>query len=1668
MVGGLSKVCLGVGDTFWTKDVQDLWKEVSEEMEKKGKEEGYGADCETLQNPSDKTACKYLHAGLEALYKAPDASAPQAPPAGGAADLLKNNPSFRQTMGCFLLHAYAKHMKEKATCLIDQGIQKAFALGENLSKSGTNCSSGKCIPCQWQKEDSKWECCLESITIDSTNGEMKSAKDKVNAVLKDDKTNMDAMAKQINTVTDLCDQFKCVANRWLKEKKARSTDLDRVRSTVTSQITDLSKALKDATSEKNRKNYEQYCSNIMGQNGKAADKDACILIAAGLQNLYKNAEDDVDKSLGRAMKCVLLNAVADKMEKELPCKEERSVVNGINKAFENSEAIKNRSGGCHNNDKCFKCERFTNYEGCKIKTNDNGELQLKNEIDLRLKEDNLANNSSLLKSSLIKTIYAVINGSAWLSGSLLNDMKSKSEQGEVDTYCTVDKDGAHWEEGAAGEANRTACKMIAAGLKNISSIQLNYKNVPGANDNNENPFDHQEFRQLASCLLLKEVAKKMIKQSPICDISKGIERAFQSAGTMKTQHCIKEPCFVCNWEDKEKYGHCKKDNGPTEMKTHLETWLQKKSKELKDALSKITDIDGNKGTLCRRLQCLSSKVEALKGQQGQPQYNAENFWKKDDGEVATLWKELADAMKKSNGAGNSDCNQMDDGTPNGQRDATNPEKKACNYLHAGLKKLYEDTASTGSTPSVANDKILDKNPLLRQTVGCLLLNAYAKKMKGEAKCLVESGIKKAFGTYSRGLITNGSCNVTEPCVPCHWQENILESCEINVNGKKENAKDKLTQVQDKITETSTETLTKINEMKNLCDYIKCAAPNWFKSKLPTTANGVGVSSTTPTTTWCDFWGDKGVKTTLTKMFTEIRTNGTRNNIAVCTIFGDGNPQSVERKACNHIAAGLQHIKGITGSSNGVAKSNDQDKQLLDGAVACIALNLYADQIREKSKDKCPIDETRIEKMFNVWNKINKYWYPCNGANNNLCFECTRHKDDFKNCELSVSKTLINTASNGTCPSKDNTNREKVHDEMNKFLNESNNESISEVKKTLSTINDMSKSFCTQLQCAARKWNFTKKNKGTPPSWNDIEGVVKEELPKLLEHMSQDGNQTAFNEYCKEDIGTSWSTDTDGEKTAKRKACKLFASGLKHISSITDDQQKGDGPLKRTTMCAALNLYADQLIDKANNQCPLDSEKLKEAIKYAFDNNNSNATKDKASSCGTDPNSCFECKWHEKHTFADCRIGTDKIEKNMSDLLDEEDKSNSNSNTTPTMDKTLEKINKIETFCTQVQCAIKQHYRNTPNGKKLKNGTEPSWSDIDSDAKDELKELLEYMIKPDNQSAAAQYCKDNENKWNAMGHKEGKTNKAACLLFASGLKHIYTHGIVQKNGQVKDHVKGPSFEQTMGCLFLKEYAKQLKEMAKKQKKYRVHPNCSVDSGIDHAFEKSKVIMQASPQCKKNVNNDCFECDLNKGYDKCSIGDDDVGNKAKDLFEGESEQNHMQQTLENTVCPILLTDILTPFLPLAPVSIGLSAMAYYLWKYFGPLGKGGARLRRSPAEIPGPSVQEQVYDHVQQDSSHEYQLVKERKPRSVPTRTKRSGRVNRRTIIEIHFEVLDECQKGDTQLNQKDFLELLVQEFMGSEFMEEEEQVPKEELFMEGVSMESVPIKEVPSLGSGLMV
>ncbi|ANQ08761.1 SICA antigen [Plasmodium coatneyi] len=125
-----------------------------------------------------------------------------------------------------------------------------------------------------------------------------------------------------------------------------------------------------------------------------------------------------------------------------------------------------------------------------------------------------------------------------------------------------------------------------------------------------------------------------------------------------------------------------------------------------------------------------------------------------------------------------------------------------------------------------------------------------------------------------------------------------------------------------------------------------------------------------------------------------------------------------------------------------------------------------------------------------------------------------------------------------------------------------------------------------------------------------------------------------------------------------------------------------------------------------------------------------------------------------------------------------------------------------------------------------------------------------------------------------------------------------------------------------------------------------------------------------------------------------------------------------------------------------------------EYFGMLRKTRKRYRRA-REVRGPLPSEQqIVDHVDEHlGPREYILVKERKPRSTSIKRRKKQGVGkravrrrggrRRIIIDIHLEVLDECQRGDTQLVQEDFFEILVQEFMGSEFIKEKN-IPKEEI------------------------
>ncbi|SBO29202.1 SICAvar, type I [Plasmodium knowlesi strain H] len=1480
-------------EKFWEKEdgaVAKLWTELSTAMTKTNGKDNANGQCNALENPSDQRTCNYLHAGFKQLYQ-PDNSPGTV---NNGTILSKDNPSLRQTMGCILLHSYAQHMKGKAICDIEKGITQAFQ-NNNANCNGGN---GQCVPCQWEDKAQ-----LEKCNVRTSTNDTGTAGDKVEDIFQEDKDkNIKTMLTEINKMETLCNRLQCIASHLNSTNTQHSgkQNAKEFWKEETGEVRKLWQELADAMKKTNGKTDQNECDQMddgTGTGGRLAtdpERKACQYLTLGfnkLKTISLNGRNGIlhkDPLFVQTMGCLLLKEYAKQMGKKSTC----LIESGIKKAF-GSWNPSNKTD-CKDSSPCIECKFEDNIENCQITTNgstketaDEKLKAVKSQITDTLtptmgdmnKTESLCNQLQCAAGKWFHE-HSKDNGGSnkktwcefWEKEGVkpkLQDLFEKIKSGGQDTNDVCNKFG----DENPDSVERKACNHITAGLQHI-------KDIPPSGSGNgvvqSKDQDNQLLQRAVGCIALNMYADQIIaKSKDSCPIDESkIQDMFtkwnekynnNSSSSPSCNDVNNKDCFVCKRVQKSELNNCQlsvdtnlvETNQSTTCKTdaneavkvqtqmnkflNIEDNQSQSIAQVKDTLTSITDI--TKSPFCTQLQCAAKKYAKSKNGKISPW---EGFWE-ETGEVGQLWTELSTTMTEKGTTNQNGCDQMyDNGTGTTTREATNPEKKACNYLHVGLNQLYNPPATAALTPSLLSSSgtiSLKDNPLLRRTLGCLLLKEYAKKMKEKSTCVIDSGIEKAFKEWN-GNITNGTCTDKEPCVPCQWKDDSIDTCKINTTGTGGTTtptpvREKLTQVQPQITNSATNTLPKINEMSTLCEYIKCAGPKWFKNRA--TPNGNSGGTPTPTKNWCDFWEREGVRPELQKMFKEIEKNGTNNannKNAPCNEFGDGNENSVERKACNHITTGLKYINDIQpngGSGSTANPSIGQDNQLFFRTVGCLALNMYADKIRDATQNSCPIDETTINKMFDKWNE--KYnnnsssSSPCNGSNN-VCFKCTR-QPNFNSCELSVDSSLVDKTTNGNCTSSEE--HKKVQTQMKKLLEDkSQSNSINNtMQKTFSEITKMDHNFCTQVQCAAKKWK-----------------------------------------------------------------------------SINDKNGQSSGV---------------------------------------------------------------------------------------------------------------------------------------------------TWKNIEEDATKELTKLLEHMMQPSEQKDVDKYCKDNEDKWNKIGHKQGRTNKAACLLFAAGLKHIYTHG----NGRVN----GPSFGQTMGCLFLKEYAKQLIDLADKEKKYKVHPDCSVDKGINYAFSKSNAIMESTPPCNKNGNS-CFECKLND-YDDCKIGTDNVKTKVESIFQDEPNKNHMEKTLENTVCPILLTDILTPFLPLAPVSIGLSAMAYYLWKYFGPLGKGGPRFRRSPADIPGPSVQEQVLDHVQQDSSHEYRLVKERKPRSAPTRTKRSGRANRRTIIEIHFEVLDECQKGDTQLNQKDFLELLVREFMGSEFMEEE-QVPKEEVLMEGVPMELVPIEDVPSLGSGLMV
>ncbi|KJP89999.1 hypothetical protein AK88_00168 [Plasmodium fragile] len=131
-------------------------------------------------------------------------------------------------------------------------------------------------------------------------------------------------------------------------------------------------------------------------------------------------------------------------------------------------------------------------------------------------------------------------------------------------------------------------------------------------------------------------------------------------------------------------------------------------------------------------------------------------------------------------------------------------------------------------------------------------------------------------------------------------------------------------------------------------------------------------------------------------------------------------------------------------------------------------------------------------------------------------------------------------------------------------------------------------------------------------------------------------------------------------------------------------------------------------------------------------------------------------------------------------------------------------------------------------------------------------------------------------------------------------------------------------------------------------------------------------------------------------------------------------------------------LIPYTPaIIPAVVGIGIIAFFLWKYFAYLGKKRRRTYRTVRDVPSPPLDEEILDHLQRDAppppAYGYTMVTQ--PASTCGRG-RPPRVNRRTIIELHLEVLNERESAEWDNVKDDYLQIVVQEF-AQDLMRDEE-------------------------------
>ncbi|ANQ06092.1 SICA antigen [Plasmodium coatneyi] len=483
----------------------------------------------------------------------------------------------------------------------------------------------------------------------------------------------------------------------------------------------------------------------------------------------------------------------------------------------------------------------------------------------------------------------------------------------------------------------------------------------------------------------------------------------------------------------------------------------------------------------------------------------------------------------------------------------------------------------------------------------------------------------------------------------------------------------------------------------------------------------------------------------------------------------------------------------------------------------------------------------------------------------------------------------------------------------------------------------------------------------------------------------------------------------------KEACKLITAGLKHIYSTQVDEKNSDQvqaqhnrPFYQTMSCAALNVYADMLIKETGGQpCAI----TEVAIGKMFNEGN----KQISTWCKDKTGSSLQCVTCERKPNLNCEIEYNNIKYNVTkkvgNLLQED------SNIQPTLTtindmckKSQAPKEKTENSDTQksgkedVTCGEAATYRGNSGGVLIEVSGAAAQQEHCEGYQPHVPKANEEDDGAGDSSSALQHPDDDENTKSSPPKVDADTEKKAS---ATDEDDVDSNNNGEQGASPVDVVVG-------GGSSVEPSGSEI-----------VAPGEEPPSGA--GGEPDSSTQGISPTSSLPA----------------------AGKTSHSPGTRTNNGNGRKEGMDNP------SELLTPYLPTIPVFIGLSVTSYLLWKYLALPGKR-KRYRRAP-QIRGPlPLEQQIVDEVddQADGTHEYTLVKERKPRSTPIKRRKKrgvdrravGRrrgVRRRMIIDIHLEVLAECQKGDLHSTKGDYFTILVQEFMGSEFIKEEN-VPKEQV------------------------